>query len=78
MVDPYLSSYFEYYNAIIELTTLSQLVLGTCACPLLIPSSRVLMLHKSSTYYPKQMLSSSLILSLEAWKSILHLYPYSS
>jgi len=44
----------------------SQLVPRTCACPLLIPSSRVLMLHKSPTYCPKQMSSSSLIFSMGA------------
>jgi hypothetical protein len=44
----------------------SQLVPGTCACPLLIPSSRVLMLHKSPTYCPRQMSSSSLIFSMGA------------
>jgi len=44
----------------------SQLVPGTCACPLLVPSSRVLMLHKSPTYCPRQMSSSSLIFSMGA------------
>jgi len=44
----------------------SQLVLGTCACPLLLHSSRVLMLHKSPTYCPRQMSSSSLIFSMGA------------
>jgi hypothetical protein len=44
----------------------SQLVPGTCACPLLILSSRVLMLHKSPTYCPRQMSSSSLIFNMGA------------
>jgi hypothetical protein len=44
----------------------SQLVPGTCACPLLIHNSRILMLHKSSTYCPRQMSSSSLIFSMGA------------
>jgi len=44
----------------------SQLVPRTCACPLLIPSSCVLMLHKSPTYCPRQMSSSSLIFSMGA------------
>ena len=44
----------------------SQLVPGTCACPLLLHSSRVLMLHKSSTYCLRQMSSSSLIFSMGA------------
>jgi len=44
----------------------SQLVPGTCACPLLLHSSRVLMLHKSSTYCPRQISSSSLIFSMGA------------
>ena len=58
----------------------SQLVPGTCACPLLLHSSRVLMLHKSPTYCPRQMSYSSLIFSMGAisMKSILHLSPYSS
>jgi len=57
----------------------SQLVPGTCACPLLLHSSRVLMLHKSPTYYPRQMSSSSLIFSMGQypWKSIMHLSSYS-
>jgi hypothetical protein len=42
----------------------SQLIPGTCVCPLLIPSSRVLMLHKSPTYCPRQMSSSSLIFNM--------------
>jgi hypothetical protein len=44
----------------------SQLVPGTCACPLLIPSSRVLMLHKSLTYCPRQISSSTLIFNIGA------------
>jgi hypothetical protein len=44
----------------------SQLVLGTCACPLLLHSSRVLMFHKSPTYCPRQMSSSLLIFSIGA------------
>jgi hypothetical protein len=44
----------------------SQLVPGTCAYPLLLHSSRILMLHKSSTYCPRQMSSSSLIFSIGA------------
>jgi hypothetical protein len=44
----------------------SQLVPETCACPLLIPSSRVLVLHKSPTYCPRQMSSNSLIFSMGA------------
>ena len=42
----------------------SQLVLRTCACPLLIPSSCVLIFHKSPTYCPRQISSSSLIYSM--------------
>ena len=42
------------------------IVPGTCACPLLLHSSRVLRLHKSSTYFPRQMSSSSLIFSMGA------------
>ena len=44
----------------------SQLVSGTCTCPLLLYSSRVLMLHKSPTYCPMQMSFSSLIFSMGA------------
>jgi len=44
----------------------SQLVPGTCACPLLLHSSRILMLYKSSTYCPRQISSSSLIFSMRA------------
>jgi len=66
-VDLYLFSYSKYYNDITEVITYkSQLVPGTCACPLLIPSSRVLMLHKSSIYCPRQMSFSSLIFSMRA------------
>jgi len=43
-----------------------QSVPGTCACPLLLHSSHVLMLLKSSTYCPRQMSSSSLIFSMGA------------
>ena len=44
----------------------SQLVPGTCACPLLIHNSCVLMLHKSPTYCSRQMSSSSLIFNMRA------------
>jgi len=67
-VDPYLSSYSEYYNAITELTTLTRV--NSFSKPahalLLLHSSRVLMLHKSHTYCPRQMSSSSLIFSMGA------------
>jgi len=65
MVDPYLSSYSEYYNAITELTTLIRVNLFPEPAHAL-HSSRVLMLHKSSTYCLRKMFSSSLIFSMGA------------
>ena len=67
-VDPSPSSYSEYYNAITELTTLTRVNLfpEPAHALLLLHSSRVLMLHKSSTYCPRQMSSSSLIFSMGA------------
>jgi hypothetical protein len=47
----------------------SQLVAGTCACPLLLYSSRVLMLHKSLTYCPRHLSSSSLIFNMSIHES---------
>jgi hypothetical protein len=63
-----MSLYSEYYNAITELTTLTRV--NSFSEPahalLLLHSSRVLMLHKSHTYCPRQMSSSSLIFSMGA------------
>jgi len=67
-VDPYMSWYCEYYNAFTELTTLTRV--NSFSEPahalLLLHSSRVLMLHKSHTYCPRQMSFSSLIFSMGA------------
>ena len=68
--------YFEYYNVIKSSSLLQE---STCpeVCPLLLPGSRIVFLHDSSTLRQEQILSSSLYFIMRAISIKINLTPVS-